>query len=541
VNGSHRSISRLASRSALVPALVLTLVLALAAPGHAALLTVCGSGCTSTTIQGALLVAADGDTIRVEDTQPHTEADIVVDRSVTIEGVPGSGTIVQAATTAGTFSGRVLVVPTGMSVLVRDLQLRYGSATSEGGGIFNQGDLTLERVVVRNNQTSDTGDPNELGGGIYNIGNLRMRDCLVDLNYAGFEGGGIFNAAAGTLIATDLVMISNDAFEAGGGVASDGEAILVRADVRQGSAGAGGGLYSSGQLLFSGRLMANLASFGGSLFESGGEVEILNSSILTSSAEEGGGVFVDSGRATFIDTTIRDNGAETGAGIAQYSSTTLRIRTSTISRNEASGQGGGIYVAARKHVDLSSTTIADNVAHFGGTGSGNGGGGIYIAPCVGTCSTDYVELRNSIVSGNVDESPSGTPADDCSGYLTSAGYNLVERASTGAIGPCRIGGDLAGVLVETDPLLGNLGQNGGTPVVPGAPPPFTHTLQPGSPAVDAGDPAGCADSGGVELPRDQRGALRSERCDMGSFERGSIPRLFADGFDSGDDLFWRTP
>ena len=538
MNEFRRSFAKLAFLPVL--ALALALPLAFVAPARAAVLTVCGSGCTSTTIHGALQVAADGDTIRVEDTQPHTEAEILVDRSVTIEGIQANGTILQAATSAGTFSGRVFVVPAGRSVLLRDLLLRYGSVAGEGGGIYTQGNLTLERVDVRNNQTSDTDSQNELGGGIYNSGNLRMSDCLVYQNYAGFQGGGIYNAAGGTLVATDSVMISNIAFEAGGGVANAGAATLLRADVRQGSAGAGGGLSNSGQLLFSGRLTGNVASFGGSLVEAGGEVEILNSSILTSSAEEGGGALIGSGRAIFTNTTIRLNGAENGAAIAQYSSTTLEIRNSTISGNEATNHGGGIYVAAQKHVDLSSTTIADNAAHSGGTGAGDGGGGIFIVPCVGTCATDYVELRNSIVAGNLDESPTGTLANDCSGYLTSAGYNLVQEASTGMIGPCRIGGDLAGVLVETDPLLGSLGLNGGTPVAPSLPPPFTHTLQPGSPAVDAGDPAGCADSGGVELPRDQRGAVRGGRCDMGSFERGSIPRLFADGFESAGTLFWRT-
>ena len=533
MNGSHRSIARIWS----LPALAL----ALAAPAHATLLTVCPSGCTSTTIQGALQVAADGDTIRVEDTQPHTEAEIFVDRSVTIEGVPANGTIIQAATSAGTFSGRVFVVPFGRSVLLRDLQLRWGSVAGVGGGIYTQGDLTLERVDVRYNQTSDTDSPNERGGGIYNSGNLRMSDCLVYQNYAGFEGGGIYNSAGGTLVATDLVTISNIAFEAGGGVANVGAATLLRADVRQGSAGAGGGLSNSGQLLFSGRLTGNVASFGGSLAQGGGEVEILNSSILTSSAEEGGGALIESGRAIFTNTTIRLNGAQNGAGIAQYSSTTLEIRNSTISGNQASGRGGGIYVAARKHVDLSSTTIADNLAHSEGGGSGDGGGGIYIVPCVETCAIDYVVLRNSIVAGNLDESPTGTLANDCSGYLTSAGYNLVQDASTGMIGPCRIGGDLAGVLVETDPLLVGLGENGGTPIVPGLPPPFTHQLQQGSPAVDAGDPTGCADSDGTDLLRDERGAARNGRCDIGSYERGSIPLLFADGFESGDTLRWRTP
>jgi hypothetical protein len=66
-------------------------------------------------------------------------------------------------------------------------------------------------------------------------------------------------------------------------------------------------------------------------------------------------------------------------------------------------------------------------------------------------------------------------------------------------------------------------------------------LSPGSLAIDAGDPAGCLDGDGGALPRDERGADRVGFCDLGSYEADGVPRLFADGFESGDTLFWRTP
>ncbi|HKX13302.1 MAG TPA: DUF11 domain-containing protein, partial [bacterium] len=46
-----------------------------------------------------------------------------------------------------------------------------------------------------------------------------------------------------------------------------------------------------------------------------------------------------------------------------------------------------------------------------------------------------------------------------------------------------------------------------------------------SPAIDAGDPAGCIDQDGDPLTTDQRGAPRpfGDRCDIGAFEFGSLP------------------
>jgi hypothetical protein len=64
-------------------------------------------------------------------------------------------------------------------------------------------------------------------------------------------------------------------------------------------------------------------------------------------------------------------------------------------------------------------------------------------------------------------------------------------------------------------MLGALGNNGG--------PTQTMALKNGSPALDAGNPAGCRDFAGNLLRTDQRGLPRpggAERtgCDMGAYE-----------------------
>ena len=61
--------------------------------------------------------------------------------------------------------------------------------------------------------------------------------------------------------------------------------------------------------------------------------------------------------------------------------------------------------------------------------------------------------------------------------------------------------------MNIDPKLGALQDNGGST--------YTHALTTDSPAIDAGNPAGCIGSDGL-LATDQRGALRFGRCDMGA-------------------------
>ena len=66
--------------------------------------------------------------------------------------------------------------------------------------------------------------------------------------------------------------------------------------------------------------------------------------------------------------------------------------------------------------------------------------------------------------------------------------------------------------VGVDPLFGAYGDNGGLV--------SSLAILPESPAVDAGDPAGCVDLDGITLSTDQRGLPRpvGPRCDVGAFE-----------------------
>ena len=235
---------------------------------------------------------------------------------------------------------------------------------------------------------------------------------------------------------------------------------------------------------------------------------------------EGGAIYAWAGAPvpslTLRNTTIADNTAFLGGGIASRFGTAL-VENCTISGNTAQLQGGGIANWVGSDMTVVNSTVSGNVAQeeggiandgtlrlinttiTGNRSQGSPGGGV-------ESSDGTATLRNTLIAGN--QASSGA---DCSGTLQSEGYNLIEDTSG-----CTLTGILTGNITGQDPLLGPLADNTG--------PTKTHELLAGSPAIDAGNPAGCTDENGMPLLTDQRGSPRPVdcggglRCDIGAFE-----------------------
>lgn len=118
-----------------------------------------------------------------------------------------------------------------------------------GGGILNCGDLTLTNSVVKGNRV----DIN--GGGIYNTGTLNLINSTVTDNTTArtwdpdeSDGGGIYNAGAGSVRIDNSTISGNSARLHGGGVANYGKDMkLTNSTVSGNRAGqSGGGLVNSG-------------------------------------------------------------------------------------------------------------------------------------------------------------------------------------------------------------------------------------------------------------------------------------------------------
>jgi hypothetical protein len=262
----------------------------------------------------------------------------------------------------------------------------------------------------------------------------------------------------------------------GGGIArvlsiqgTSANVVVSKLTVRNGAAAGGGGILNWGTLTL------NACAISG------------NAAVSSYSAT-GGGIY-NSGVLTINNSTLHGNSGMTSFiyGGAIYNSGTLAINNSTLSGNSANGfsggGGGGIHNTAA--LTISNSMISGN------TGTPYGGG-IY--------NTGTATLQNSVVA----YSPSG---GNCYGIVTANGYNVSSDST------CNFSS--AGDLKNTDPLLGLLQNNGG--------PTQTLALLTGSPAINAGNPAGCTDNRGRLLKTDQRGQPRPDTgdtggCDMGAYE-----------------------
>src|SRR5262249_22739862 len=143
-----------------------------------------------------------------------TSGELDITDSVDLQG-PGAGVL----TVSGNNASRVFRVSTGESVTIRGLTIAGGTAF-EGGGIYNDGTLTLEDSIVSGNSVSLGGS----GGGIYNDSTLTVRNSTLSGNSAGGDpatngfGGGIYNFTMLTVEGSTFV--GNSSSYEGGGIAN---------------------------------------------------------------------------------------------------------------------------------------------------------------------------------------------------------------------------------------------------------------------------------------------------------------------------------
>ena len=380
-----------------------------------------------------------------------------------------------------------------------------GFTTIDANGLDRVFDVIGAPIVEISGVAITSGDPDsDDGGGIQNSGGtVTLTNSTLSGNTASL-GGGIHNSS-GTVTLTNSTLSGNTA-GFGGGIDNSGTVTLTNSTLRGNTAGFGGGIDNSGTVtLTNSTLRGNTASFGGGIYNSGGTVNLTNSTLRGNTAIHGGGID-NSGTVTITNSTLSGNIASSdGGGIDNNSVGTVTITNSTLSGNTTGGDGGGIHNYGGM-MNLYSITLNDNVADSDSAGGGNGGG---------IFNGGTLNMRNSIIAGNFDDS-AGVQHPDCSGNLTSDGYNLI-RDTTG----CTITGTTAGNLIGQAAGLGPLQDNGGST--------FTHALLLVSPAIDAGDPTGCRDANDLILTTDQRGYARpvdgdntrGPRCDMGAFEYAS--------------------
>jgi hypothetical protein len=441
------------------------------------------------------------------------ELSLTVAMSITSFG-PGSATV------DGALQTRVFHIMNGTTgVTMSGLTVRHGKvivgSDHSAAGIWNEGSLTLNNVVVTLNEGKNA-------AGIGDLGTLTVNGGSISGNTAAREqgsnelavAGGLGVKAGGVAVVNGTSFVNNSA-EVGGGIGTLGRTTLLDVTLTNNTASQGGGglvvAPPSQQFPVPEVQVTNCSirgnttgGVGGGILLASGHLTMVGSTISGNNAPagSGGGMFAVGSSATLTNDTLSGNiAAQNGGGIAQstnlpvastrggaLSALAAQVKPARAQRQTSSSQQTAAASGVREAVgseagpddiSLGWVTLAGNSAQTGG-GVSNAAGLAFTA-------------RDTIVAGNT-----GAGGANCSGSATSGGYNLESGSDCGF--------NATGDRSSSDPKLGGLANNGGLTE--------TMALQTGSAAIDAADP---------DCPppaSDQRGVKRPQGadCDIGAFE-----------------------
>jgi predicted outer membrane repeat protein len=316
----------------------------------------------------------------------------------------------------------------------------------------------------------------------------------------GTNTANVFTVGAGiNLTLSNLTIEKGVGYSGGGGVDNAGTLSVSNSNFYVNTASSGGAILNTGTVTISNTTFSgNSPYFYGHSASCGaidnqGTMTITTTTFYDNYANNNytsGGAICNGNTLTVTDSTFYDNqsqGNNGGYGGAIYAyAGTLAVINSTFYLNSATTSGGAIYDGGGT-VEISNSTFGINAENIGGGGA------------LGNAGSSFL-MQNSIVAN-------GGNGGNCAGTITSYGYNLSSDST------CNFGN--TGDLNNTNPKLGPLRSNGGTTK--------TMALQRYSPALDAGNPAGCTDFSANLLTIDQRGQPRpgggeTTGCDMGAYE-----------------------
>lgn len=255
---------------------------------------------------------------------------------------------------------RVFEIFHGATVKMSDLTIKGGNGSGKfghrqfGGGILNEGNLTLERITLTENSAGNGAALTNRNGGkatlincnLFGNGNIKSGE----LEFKTLNGGAIYqydepDKGPSELELQNTTVSNNKVY---GGV---GGGLVI-----------GGGTVS----ISGGEITGNEADLYGGLNVSDGTVTLDNVRVMRNkSLNFGGGIGFNNGSLVIDNnSSISENTAGgDGGGIAATFSGTLTIRNSIIQNNQAAGKGSALYAGGsvwKPQVELKNNQIIGN-------------------------------------------------------------------------------------------------------------------------------------------------------------------------------------
>ncbi len=376
----------------------------------------------------------------------------------------------------GTTSGMVRLDQVRLELIPPPTEITVTNLNDSGDGSLRQ---ALEEIAVGGTITFD---PTLTGGTLLLTSGplVPVNNVIIDAADApglSLDGGGtdrVLIVDAGRIVnLANLTVTNGYGWLLAGGILNNGNLTLNQVTVTGNTMATDAGDFWQG---------------GGGIYNGeGAKLNLIDSSVVYNTAGwSGGGVYAFfNTTTTIVRSTIAGNVSDdVGGGLRLLGN--AEITNSTISGNQSTGWYGGAMFMTDGIVNMTNSTIADNVSPL-------------ISPAavfVGTFGDGSATLNlvNSIIANNLTEGCFLAPYGAGPVAINSLGNNVFSDTT------CFPG---ASDQIVFDPMIGALASNGG--------PTLTHALLAGSPAIDAGNSTVCPAT-------DQRGVARDAACDVGAYE-----------------------
>lgn len=237
--------------------------------------------------------------------------DLDVRVSVTIAGAGRAETIVDAQELDRVFD---IISPTerlGLPprVQISGLTISNGRAENDdGGGIYNDGVLTLSHSAVLTSRTDDP-DNARAGGGIFNNHILLLDHVLLAANQSD-DGGALFTEGLTGSRLQHVTIRDNVASQSAGGINNNGALTITHSTLSANSADMfnGGAILNNDTVwLENSTLSANVAADFGGAIRNANQAIFHSVTVANNQAQDGGGIYND-GEVLLHNTILAGNG-----------------------------------------------------------------------------------------------------------------------------------------------------------------------------------------------------------------------------------------